>query len=260
MRKTQSTRSKRVSNFRAADKPSKKHLTTVHGRSMFAPLHRRSLGIPDVGLKSFHNPPYEEAPVHASRIRFLAAAVVVIALTGCASLEAHNSGSDSDSPSYQLSPGGGIRHSVVSARSVAYSSDAWEYGVGARFAPGFVTGSPGVTVHPMASYSYLKFDGGHDDRFEFGGQLRKALGQSATSRGFWLGAEAAYALLREHIDNVDGSDNTNGFSATAMAGVPVGDASKWNPSLYAGVGYSHYGSSGINLRLGLDLQPWFLKR
>ena len=197
--------------------------------------------------------------MRASRIRFFAAAGVVVGMTGCASFEAHRSESDYNAPVDQLSSGGGLSRNV-STSSVASSSSDWEYGVGARIAPGFATGSPGVTVHPMASYSYLKFDGGHDDRFEFGGQLRKALGQSATSRGFWLGAEAAYALLREHIDNVDGSDNTNGFSATAMAGVPVGDASKWNPSLYAGVGYSHYGSSGINLRLGLDLQPWFLKR
>jgi hypothetical protein len=112
----------------------------------------------------------------------------------------------------------------------------------------------------MASYAYMTFDGGHDDRFEFGGQLRKALGQSTTSRGFWLGAEAAFAVLRTHIENVDGTESTNGFSATALAGVPVGDAPKWSPSLYAGVGYSHYGSSGVNLRVGLDLQPWFLKR
>lgn len=147
-----------------------------------------------------------------------------------------------------------------SSRSVAYDSDAWEWGVGVRAAPAFETGSPGVTVHPMASYTYLNFDGGHDDRFEFGGQLRKALGQSATSRGFWVGAEAAYALLRTHIEDVDDTESTNGFSATALAGVPVADAPKWNPSLYAGVGYSHYGSSGINVRVGLDLQPWFLKR
>lgn len=198
--------------------------------------------------------------MRASRIRFLAAAVVVIAITGCVSAELHNSGSSYEPPSTQLSPGGGLSRNVVSARAADVSSSDWEYGLAARFAPGFATGSPGVTVHPMASYAYMKFDGGHDDRFEFGGQLRKALGQSATSRGFWLGAEAAYALLREHLDNIDGTANENGFSATAMAGMPVGDASKWNPSLYAGVGYSHYGSSGINLRLGLDLQPWFLKR
>jgi hypothetical protein len=237
---------------------------------MFAPLHRRSLGIPHVGLKSFHDPFFEEVPVRASRIRFVAAAVVVLGAQGCVSAEGHNSDYGSDSPSYLMSPTGGIpairanvlpsRANLRSSRSVASSSDSWEWGVGVRAAPAFETGSPGVTVHPMASYTYLNFDGGHDDRFEFGGQLRKALGQSASSRGFWLGAEAAFAVLREHIDKVDGTDNTNGFSATALAGVPVADAPKWNPSLYAGVGYSHYGSSGINVRVGLDLQPWFLKR
>lgn len=198
--------------------------------------------------------------MRASRIRFLAAAVIFLGATGCVSVEAHNSGSDYSPPLSQLSPDGGLRRNVVSTRSVASSSSAWEWGAGARIAPGFETGTPGLTVHPMASYTYLKFDGGHDDRFEFGGQLRKALGQSATSRGFWIGAEAAFAVLRSHIDNVANTESTNGFSATALAGVPVGDAPKWSPSLYAGVGVSHYGSTGVNLRVGLDLQPWFLKQ
>jgi len=206
--------------------------------------------------------------VRAPQIRFAAAAVVVLAVTGCASFEAHNSGSDSDySPSSQLSTARiargiqpraqvsvpSVNGAPATTRVVAYDSDAWEWGVGVRAAPAFQTGSPGVTIHPMASYAYMTFDGGHDDRFEFGGQARKALSS------FWLGAEAAIAVLRTHIDNVDDTENTNGFSATALAGVPVGEA-RWGASIYGGAGYSHYGSSGINLRVGLDLQPWFFPR
>jgi hypothetical protein len=147
----------------------------------------------------------------------------------------------------------------ASTRVVAYDSDAWEWGVGARIAPAFQTGTPGLTVHPMASYAYMTFDGGHDDRFEFGGQLRKALGRSVTSRGWWLGAEAAIAVLRTHIENVDDTESYNGWSATALAGVPVSD-DRWGASIFGGAGVSYYGRSGINVRVGLDLQPWFLKR
>ena len=205
--------------------------------------------------------------MRASQIRFAAAAVAVFAVTGCASVEGHNSGSDSDGPSYQLSSARiargiqpraqvslpSVNGGPATTRVLAYDSDAWEWGWGLRAAPAFQTGSPGVTVHPMASYSYLNFDGGHDDRFEFGGQARKALSS------FWVGAEAAIAVLRTHIDNVDDTDNYNGWSATALAGVPVGE-SRWGASIYGGAGYSHYGSSGVNVRVGLDLQPWFFRR
>lgn len=53
------------------------------------------------------------------------------------------------------------------------------------------------------------------------------------------------------------SDGTTGFSLTALAGLPVGQ-SRWGVNLYGGAGISHYGSTGINFRAGVDLQPWFL--
>ena len=47
--------------------------------------------------------------------------------------------------------------------SAAHHSSPWEYGGGIRLAPGFRAGSnEAVTWHPMLSYTYLKFDGGHD--------------------------------------------------------------------------------------------------
>jgi hypothetical protein len=55
------------------------------------------------------------------------------------------------------------------------------------------------------------------------------------------------------------SSSTSGWSLNAMAGVPVFQG-KWGPSLYGAAGVSHYGGSGVNVRLGVDFQPWFLKR
>ena len=34
----------------------------------------------------------------------------------------------------------------------------------------------------------------------------------------------------------------------------------WDVNLYDGAGVSNYGGAGINVRVGIDLQPWFLKR
>jgi len=66
------------------------------------------------------------------------------------------------------------------------------------------------------------------------------------------------------VDGIEGSfdsfsDGTAGFSATALAGMPVCE-SRWGFDLHAGAGAGHYGSTGINIRLGVDLQPWFLER
>jgi hypothetical protein len=135
-----------------------------------------------------------------------------------------------------------------------HRSSPWEYGFSIRPAPGFPVGSGQVTLHPTVSYTYLSFEGGKDELFEIGGQVRRPLG------GFWVGAEVAAARLRTSFDEelID-SYSTNGWSATALAGVPVTD-SKWGINLYAGGGISHYGSTGMNLRAGVDLQPWFLRR
>ena len=110
----------------------------------------------------------------------------------------------------------------------------------------------------MASYTYLKFDGGHDDLYEVGGQLRKAIvtGTKGATNA-WIGAEAAGAMLRESGFGYHGSNT--GFSLTALIGAPVSE-SRWGVNLYGGAGFSYYGSTGFNARLGIDFQPWFLKR
>ena len=115
-----------------------------------------------------------------------------------------------------------------------------------------------MTAHPTGGYTYLSFDGGHDGLWELGGQLRKPMGD--TARPFWVGGEATISHLRTsfEFDGTDFSSSTNGFSATALIGMPLGEDNRWGPNVFAGVGISDYGSQGWNIRVGLDLQPTFL--
>jgi hypothetical protein len=127
-----------------------------------------------------------------------------------------------------------------------------------RVAPAlWSAGESGVTVHPTLGYTYLSFDGGHDGLWEVGGQVRKPIGTGA--RPFWIGGEATLSRLTTSytVGTMDVSGSTNGVSATALLGVPIGD-SRWGPSLFGGVGISDYGSQGWNVRVGVDLQPRFL--
>ena len=139
-----------------------------------------------------------------------------------------------------------------------HTSSPWEWGGGVRLAPGFALGEGRTTAHPMVSYTYLSFDGGSDGLFEAGGQIRQRVTPAAGS-GFWVGGEAAVATLRTSLDGYNETSSSSGWSLTALAGVPVGK-SRWGVNLYAGAGISDYGGSGKNIRVGMDLQPWFLKK
>ena len=140
-----------------------------------------------------------------------------------------------------------------------HTSSPWEFGGGVRLAPGWPVRDGTMTAHPMFSYTYLDFEGGHDSLWELGGQIRKPV-EGVAGRPFWLGAEAAVAHLNTVVDIglYDYSTSTNGVSLTALAGLPLGQ-SRWGFNLYGGMGISHYGSTGFNVRAGVDLQPWFLR-
>lgn len=142
--------------------------------------------------------------------------------------------------------------------AAGHTSSPWEWGGGVRVAPGlWDLGEGGATVHPMASYTYLSFDGGNDQLFEFGGQVRQPF--QAGERPLWFGGEATFSHLRTSIDvsEFSSSSTSNGWSLTGMIGAPIGD-SRWGPNVYFGAGISDYGAQGWNIRLGLDLQPTFL--
>ena len=112
----------------------------------------------------------------------------------------------------------------------------------------------------MVSYTYLTFDGGHDALYELGGQLRWRPTAERKNGGLWIGGEVAAARLSTSINGAVGNNTgSNGWSLTGLVGTPVG-SSRWGVNLYAGAGISNYGTSGTNLRAGVDLQPWFLKR
>ena len=195
-------------------------------------------------------------------------AVSTVLSTGCVSIEGHNSDVGSGSSGYSVADGSGLIHSqrgtsgprISVSSAVALSSSAWEWGPGFRAAPGFPLGTTGMTIHPMVSYTYLSFDGGHDNRYEAGGQIRKPLSPRVNgSGGFWIGLEAGVAVLSEQLDGGVDAGSSTGPSITALAGIPVSD-SRWGVNLYGGAGLSHYGSTGVQVRAGIDLQPWFLRR
>jgi len=153
------------------------------------------------------------------------------------------------------------RATVIMALAVSgcalagHHSSPWEWGGGVRIAPGWALGTSGLTIHPMGSVTYLDWDGGHDLLWELGGQVRKPV----SAQGLWIGGEAAISRLATYVDDFDYSASQNGWSLTGLVGYPVGH-SKWGLNLYAGAGISDYGASGTNVRVGVDLQPWFLKR
>lgn len=182
-------------------------------------------------------------------------------LSGCF-LAMHQSGL----PGYNLAGSVRLAPSIQrgSGQAVrAGNNGPWEKGGGVRLAPGFQLGSnQALSAHPMLSYTYLSFDGGSDALYELGGQLRWRPTPSKKNGGLWLGGEAAAARLSTSFSGGGfngASSSANGWALTGLVGAPVG-SSRWGVNLYAGAGISHYGTSGKNLRAGVDLQPWFLKR
>jgi hypothetical protein len=178
-------------------------------------------------------------------------------LTGCAFLM-HRSAAESYSvPDYRVAAStqrGAVRTAARAA------SGPWESGVGIRLAPGFPLGSnQAFSAHPTVSYSYLSFDGGHDALYEVGGQLRWRPRPQQKNGGLWVGGEVAAARLSTSIDGALNNTSNNGWSLTGLIGAPVG-SSRWGVNLYGAAGISNYGTRGTNLRVGVDLQPWFLKR
>jgi hypothetical protein len=137
-------------------------------------------------------------------------------------------------------------------------SSPWEFGGGLRLAPGWAINSVGLSAHPLGGYSYLSFDGGWDGLLEVGGQVRQRL--MLGSRPAWVGAEAGLTRLTTHIDGVDDTFNANGILGGLVAGLPVGQ-NRWGTSLYAGAGVLRFeGNVGTTVRIGVDVQPWFLNR
>lgn len=152
---------------------------------------------------------------------------------------------------------------LSSCAAFAHRSSPWEYGPGVRLAPAmWDIGDEGTTAHPVVQYAYLNHDGGHESMYGGGVQIRKPTDLFASadqSRPNWFAIEAMAALLRDsyEFDGGDFSESNGGVAATAFFGRPVSDG-EWQPSAYAGFGFSHFGGFGINIIVGVDVQPPFL--
>lgn len=147
---------------------------------------------------------------------------------------------------------------LSACQATGHHNSPWSWGGGVRVAPGWALGTEdGPSVHPMASYTYLSFSGGHSDVFELGGQLRQRIGTGG--QGLWVGAEGGYARIRSSFDGSSGSASSNGWAAGGLAGIPVGQ-SRWGVNVYGAGGIMNFGSTGYSVRAGFDLQPWFLRQ
>jgi hypothetical protein len=138
----------------------------------------------------------------------------------------------------------------VAVSSEGHTSSPWEFGPSVRVtSPVFTFGA--TTVHPMGSYTYLSYDGGHEHRLEGGAQVRQQVGTRREGGSSWLGAELAAAYLKDQYET--GSDDYTGWSATALGGIPVQVGSA-RFGIVGGAGVSRYSSSGWgkNVRLGVE--------
>ena len=117
-----------------------------------------------------------------------------------------------------------------------------EYGFGVQMTPGWQIGESNTSVHALASYTRLGFDGGHDNMCQYGGQVRHFVSRKEEG-GIWLGGEAAFVSFTSVYDEelyFEENPSANGFAMGALAGYqfPVG---KLPVSGYAGLGFVNFG-------------------
>ena len=139
---------------------------------------------------------------------------------------------------------------VIEVAASAGKTSPAVYGFDVRVTPGFAVGDGDVTVHPTAGYSRSLgggVDGETDDIVHLGAQVRAPVSES----GLWLGGEAAYARRWTGFDSPSiETDTTNGWTLTALAGLPLGDGGF---GAYAAAGVNKYGGTGFYARLGFEL-------
>jgi hypothetical protein len=139
---------------------------------------------------------------------------------------------------------------AAAVSGAGHRSSPWEFGGGVRAGLLYPIDAVGVSAGPMASYSYLRWDGGggHDHLFELAAQIRKAI--TAADRSPWVSAEAGFA----HMTSVSGEfdANSSGWSAWVHAGLPITQ----NISAFGGGGLTGlWDGTGKNFRLGLEMRP-----
>lgn len=153
---------------------------------------------------------------------------------------------------------------IAASSCMGHRSSPWEYGPSLRFAPSvWDYGDEGATIHPVVQYAYLNYDGGHENFWAAGIQVRKPtelFGDPDAERPYWIAGEVALALLQDSYSfgGEDFSESYGGVAVTGFVGKPIGSGD-WEPSVFGGFGFSHFGGTGINVMLGVDFQPPFLR-
>lgn len=131
-----------------------------------------------------------------------------------------------------------------------HTSSPWELGGTVRGMALYPLGPAGLSGGPVATYSYLKWDGGggKDHLFEVGGQLRKSFPMGVRSP--WVGVEAGFARMNSSGSGY--SESSNGWSTWVHAGVPVTSS----VSVFGGGGITGlWDGTGKNVRIGLEITP-----
>jgi hypothetical protein len=155
---------------------------------------------------------------------------------------------------------------VSGCAASASETSPWQGSIDLRVAPGFAAGgSERVTLHPTVAYARSVVggvEGERDDVLHFGGQLRaRTARRPAGVSSFWFGGEATYARRRTAFDapGVD-AETTNGWTLAALGGSPLIDGTAATVHGYVAAGVVKFGGAGPYLRVGLDVQPAFLRR
>ena len=140
----------------------------------------------------------------------------------------------------------------MSGGAAAERSSPWVVGPSVQAFDQRPLSGPGTTLNPMAAYNLYFQDGGTVHRLEAGAQIRKYNGVAGNALGgMYFGGEAAVGWLHDRYEG--GTSSHFGGSFGPIVGLPLRQGPK--PVHLTGlVGLSHYGSTGYNVRVGVEFK------
>ena len=139
-----------------------------------------------------------------------------------------------------------------------------EWGFSFHAVPAFDVGTDGATsVHPLLGYNYLNYDGGHDNIYQLGGQLRRSVVDSP----LWYGGEFAYDRFTSSTDGATFDEPSwNGFNLGGLIGYEL-DTSFATSSLFGSFSRVQFlGTDGFDgwggwlFKVGYEVQPDLFNR
>ena len=160
---------------------------------------------------------------------------------------------------------------VLSACAVAAEgkrASPTEWGFSFQAVPAFDVGDSGDTsVHPVLAYNYLNWDGGHDNIYQVGAQVRRSLPDGP----MWFGGEFAFDRFTSSTSGADFDEPSwNGFSLGGLFGYEL-DTEFAPSSVFGSLSYLRFGSTdfegatvggwdGWLFRVGFEVQPDLFNR